>query len=460
MIKRFFILYLILLNLFHFNIIENENWNFSIFFFETSYVLSCLLIFIYTIRKNGWGSSPSIFFTTYFAFIGSRILLDFLNISNFLETNLFFHTTLSLRTAHIFLFLNEGILLAFMLAVSFFTFNNKKRYIINEDSTFYKLLTFIFKLFSPLVFMLNIYSLNLALSTGNYLDIFTGEFEGDLLYNLSNTFQIIYNSIYIIFLASTKSIDSLNKYSRFFFLNLIIFSLRGQRGMLLLFFFLFLYVRNNLKKINFRKVIPIVFSLFIFFTLIEFLRSTDSKKNDFEIFAQVKYISLPAEVSLFLIEYNEEGFVNNSTPYLFTPIVDYFNRLFNLVDENVFNQGRTITLLRKSNYLSNQLTYYLNKPSYLAGFGTGSSIVAEFYDLFDHRFFSIFFLIFLIFIFKLEKLSNQNIFYKILWLFFFMSFIYSPRDSFFKFFQNFVPVLLLLLLLKTLSKLYELRIKS
>jgi hypothetical protein len=230
--------------------------------------------------------------------------------------------------------------------------------------------------------------------------------------------------------------------------------------MLMLFLMLFLYTRNNLSKIKTINIIPIIFSVFILFFSVEFIRSSNDQKNKFELIDQFKYTSLPAEVSLFVIEYNQSGFKNTSIPYFFTPLVDYFNRAFNIVDEDVFTKGRTIELLDKSNYLSNQLTFYLSKASYLAGFGTGSSIIAELYDIFNHRNFMIFSGLFFIMIFTIEKKSNKNIYFKVFWLVIFMSFIFSPRDSFLKFFQNFVPVLSLLFILKTIIKINVLRLKS
>ena len=400
------------------------------------------------------------FLVTYFVFVGSRVFLDFFGVSNLLETNLFYYTILKESTAHLFLFINQGLLFAFYVVIIFFRFESKKKYEINVNSSFYSNLKLLLKIIFPITLLLNIYSLNLILTSGSYLSIFNGTFEGDFLYNLSYKLQIFYNSLYIIFLASNNSLKSLNKYSKYYFINLLIFTLRGQRAMFLLFLILYLYIRNNNSKIRIKNILPIFASVLVLFIFVEYFRADDSQKNKFEVVDQFKFASLPAEVPLFLIEYNKNGFVNNSTPYFFTPIVDYFNRRLDIVNEDVFLQGRTIELLNKSNYLSNQLTYYLSKPAYLAGFGTGSSIIAEFYDMFNHRYFMILIGLFFLIIFKTEKLSNNNIYFKILWLVIFMSFIFSPRDSFLKFFQNFIPVLGILLLLRLTSKSNELHIKS
>lgn len=429
-------------------------------FFSLNYIISFIIISIYSIKKNGVASSSSLFLVTYFVFVGSRVFLDFFGVSNLLETNLFYYTILKESTAHLFLFINQGLLFAFYVVIIFFRFESKKKYEINVNSSFYSNLKLLLKIIFPITLLLNIYSLNLILTSGSYLSIFNGTFEGDFLYNLSYKLQIFYNSLYIIFLASNNSLKSLNKYSKYYFINLLIFTLRGQRAMFLLFLILYLYIRNNNSKIRIKNILPIFASVLVLFIFVEYFRADDSQKNKFEVVDQFKFASLPAEVPLFLIEYNKNGFVNNSTPYFFTPIVDYFNRRLDIVNEDVFLQGRTIELLNKSNYLSNQLTYYLSKPAYLAGFGTGSSIIAEFYDMFNHRYFMILIGLFFLIIFKTEKLSNNNIYFKILWLVIFMSFIFSPRDSFLKFFQNFIPVLGILLLLRLTSKSNELHIKS
>lgn len=458
--KIFFILFQLTIYIYHLFIIENNMFNYDYLFFSLNYIISFIIIFIYSIKKNGFASSSSLFLVTYFVFVGSKIFLDYFGVSNLLETNLFYYTILKESTAHIFLFLNQGLLIAFYVTIVFFRFKSKKKYEIHVNSSFYRNLKLLLKIIFPVALLLNIYSLNLILTSGSYLSIFNGTFEGDFLYNLSNKVQILYNSIYIIFLASTNSLNSLNKYSKYYFINLLLFTFRGQRAMFLLFLILYLYIRNSISKIRIKNILPIFGSLLVLFIFVEYFRADESQKNKFEVVDQFKFASLPAEVPLFLIEYNKNGFVNNSTPYFFTPIVDYFNRRLDIVNEDVFLQGRTIELLIKSNYLSNQLIYYLSKPAYLAGFGTGSSIIAEFYDMFNHRYFMIFIGLFFLIIFKTEKLSNNNIYYKILWLVIFMSFIFSPRDSFLKFFQNFIPVLGILLLLRLTSKSNELHIKS
>jgi len=457
--KIFFILFQLTIYIYHLFIIENNMLKHDYDFFSLNYIISFIIISIYSIKKNGVASS-SLFLVTYFVFVGSRVFLDFFGVSNLLETNLFYYTILKESTAHLFLFINQGLLFAFYVVIIFFRFESKKKYEINVNSSFYSNLKLLLKIIFPITLLLNIYSLNLILTSGSYLSIFNGTFEGDFLYNLSYKLQIFYNSLYIIFLASNNSLKSLNKYSKYYFINLLIFTLRGQRAMFLLFLILYLYIRNNNSKIRIKNILPIFASVLVLFIFVEYFRADDSQKNKFEVVDQFKFASLPAEVPLFLIEYNKNGFVNNSTPYFFTPIVDYFNRRLDIVNEDVFLQGRTIELLNKSNYLSNQLTYYLSKPAYLAGFGTGSSIIAEFYDMFNHRYFMILIGLFFLIIFKTEKLSNNNIYFKILWLVIFMSFIFSPRDSFLKFFQNFIPVLGILLLLRLTSKSNELHIKS
>ena len=117
-----FLLIQLIVVLYHLMIIENNSYNHDYNIFSLNFILFFIYILIYSIKKNGIASSSTFFLATYFVFVGSRIFLDYLGVSNLLETNLFFFTSLSLKTAHIFLFINHSFIVVFYFVFSLFRF--------------------------------------------------------------------------------------------------------------------------------------------------------------------------------------------------------------------------------------------------------------------------------------------------------------------------------------------------
>ncbi len=446
-----------MINIINLYFIENNSFEYYKFF-EINYLISFFFVFVIISRRKGVFSLFSIFLITYFAFIGSKLFLDVFDVISVFDTYLFYFTKLNIDTIQIFIYINHSLLIAVSI-ISLIHKDQKQRFDITTQKEVYDFLISKFKIISPFVIILNIYSLVLIINSGNYLAIFNGEFEGDFLYSISNYFQLLYNIFYIILIASSKNVKELSNPSKIFFINLLIYSVRGQRGPMLIYLLLFLYQRNKIKRINLNKILVPFFALLLFFIAIEYIRTSESRKSNFD-FNQFKFISLPAEVSLFMIEFNKVSFINDSTPYILTPIKDYFNRLFHLVDPNIFYQGRTITLLKNSNYLSHQLMFFLSKESFYAGFGTGSSLIAEVYDLVGYRYSLLAYLFFFLIIAKIENSSRKTMLMNLIFIVVFMSFIYSPRDSILKFFQNLVPLILVYTFTKSYLKINEKRISS
>ena len=110
--------------------------------------------------------------------------------------------------------------------------------------------------------------------------------------------------------------------------------------------------------------------------------------------------------------------------------MDFFIITFN----KQLSIGQNLGKLQYGNYLNDHLTYALSPEKYLIGNGTGTAMIAEFYE-FVHGDLILLFVI--SFIFMLCVLLISNLFYKNIFTYVFIYyilyyFIYSPRDSVFK----------------------------
>jgi oligosaccharide repeat unit polymerase len=125
--------------------------------------------------------------------------------------------------------------------------------------------------------------------------------------------------------------------------------------------------------------------------------------------------------------------------YLFSPVFDYFQRLFGDT-RALYYSARSVDLLDASGYLSYHLTYAVSPDAFLDGNGTGTSFIAEFYAMFGAVF--IFFpaLILGAFLVYLDRNILRNRFLLLMLPMVLYQVVYSPRDAIFKSIENFVPL--------------------
>ena len=112
----------------------------------------------------------------------------------------------------------------------------------------------------------------------------------------------------------------------------------------------------------------------------------------------------------------------NRVPFFLGYITDLFHKE---------PKGQVIEDITQGNYLGDHLTYTLNKKSYFAGRGTGTSIVAEGYELVKGNLLFLFlfgFLIAYVGIF-LSKNMYKSLYMFALSYYYLTNFIFSPRDS-------------------------------
>ncbi|MFK8034876.1 MAG: O-antigen polysaccharide polymerase Wzy, partial [Hyphomicrobiales bacterium] len=145
-----------------------------------------------------------------------------------------------------------------------------------------------------------------------------------------------------------------------------------------------------------------------------------------------------------------------SPNFLFAPVVDYFGRVFGDTRE-LFYAERSLDLLDASGYLSYHLTYAVSPASYLNGYGTGTSFIAEFYA--STGAFFIFFpsLILGAFLVFLDRNVMRSRFLLLMLPMVLYQVVYSPRDAIFKSIDNFVPLFFVYFLTMLLYQIFARR---
>tara|TARA_B100001093_G_C26808271_1_gene1006446 strand:+ start:258 stop:1328 length:1071 start_codon:yes stop_codon:yes gene_type:complete len=292
--------------------------------------------------------------------------------------------------------------------------------------------------------------------TNGYISIF----NGDLARNTSIIEIIIPRLMeysFYIFLAGVPSEKQFKKYSLLYILLMFLHAIKGQRGSFILLLILItwyyykVYGRN--KSLSLRKLFLAILPLQLFSQLILYTRvgknlSTYSILDVPYNFLLTNGISI--NVSAYVIQFYDSGLASQGVPYFFAPLYDYFYRIF--IDRSVFYAGRTIELLEVSNYLSNKLIHFINPGAYFYGNGTGSSYLAELYDLGGviGGAIALFFIVRCILIF--EFTAKYKRFFLFLSPIVLMKFIYIPRDSLLKIIDDLLIFILIYILIRYFVK--------
>ncbi|MEH7383522.1 O-antigen polysaccharide polymerase Wzy [Bacillus sp. JJ1533] len=384
-----------------------------------AFILACVLS-----TKEKFFNIFQIFLGTFFIFNLSRIFLKLINDSNYRELDLFYSGVLSytdsielLKVYTVFIF---GITIAWTLNYIFLK-QHEQTFVALKLISIKNFITYGLVVYYVLFFIKMLITIKLTQQFG-YLYIFTGGISNYNFPFFLTGVENITRFLFILYLFLNKS--KVNKFIIMGYLFVLLFGmLSGQRGPGLVTLLLIAWIYSErYKKINLRKVLYI--SLFsILATRFIAVFRYDNKESITEniIFKFLNSQGISMNILAELITFKDK-LVYNGNVYFF----HYFKILFNP------NQGgQTIERLNNTTYLGDQLTYFLSPEIYLAGRGTGTSLVAEFYDLTQTNMF-LFFTVSLLFMFGslwLAKNFQRNIFLFIIGFNYFYSFIYSPRDS-------------------------------
>lgn len=203
---------------------------------------------------------------------------------------------------------------------------------------------------------------------------------------------------------------------------LVVSMLIGQRGPALVSMVLLMWIYSVSKGgVKIRYVIMmVIFGVFSSQFIAAFRYSSDFNVST-RIFTQFLYSQgISMNIIGYLVKFPQELIHDGSF---------YFQHYFNILFTP--DQGGQ-TLERLSNiYLGDHLTYFLSPDIYLAGRGTGTTIIGEFYDLASSNLYilAVITILFGSLSFYIAKRLFRSVFFMFIGYNYLYRFIYSPRDS-------------------------------
>ncbi len=425
--------------------------NIQLIVLEYTWLVLYIFALYSSVQLSGLMSIFSMFLILSFVFNYGRIFLDLFTDFDLSYVDLFHHIKLSLST-EIELLGMIIIFLSFSL-LTFLLFYKKSSLALTHNKKLMQTAISIM-IFSSVPLIYNYIIEFKYILTHGYLSIFTGELHRNSMTILPQIFPRLMTFGFMLFLAAIPHKKEFKRYVFLYIFVVFLSALKGQRGELLLTLIYLIWYYHNIYHVKFNKKIGVLTLVGILF-LSQFaitLRS-DYETNLLEIpyeFLRLNGISIC--VPSYLIEY-KETFKSEGVPYIFAPIYDYFYRVF--IDRSVFYSGPSIDLVNTSNYLSFNLTYYINETAYFLGHGTGTSYLAEFYDL-GGIYFGAFALSILIYL----MMKWEYYLYRVRWIMFLSpivvsQFLYMPRDAFFKIIDNVIIYSLMYIILKIFLRIRE-----
>ena len=344
---------------------------------------SCILFigaFIASVHISNPLSIYPLFLAISFLFLYSRVFLDLVTPNyDFGYCTLFTREILSVE-------IKEKILWMITVTIFFPTVffiakykKNRPEFSFNHSHSLFQAGLFILFLVSPIV-IYNLISDALYIFQNGYLAIFNGDMyenSGAIYGNVFNRLAIF--AFYCLF-ASRLNQKQFRYVALAYLILAILVSLKGQRGELflsILFILWYQYAVFN-QKFDYTKLIFI--GLILVFAGQYFLFARSGYYFDFYE-APFQFLHLNgASICVTGHLLNSPELLNPSgVPYLFSPIVDFFQRMF--LDSSVYYSGPTDERLDASNYLGWHLTNFISPEAYFQGHGTGTSFLAEFYSL-------------------------------------------------------------------------------
>lgn len=436
---------MVLMFLFFISIEIIENISYYVFLLAVVYIYALFLSF-----KEKFLNLFQIFLFMLLLFVLGRVFLSIFYDIDFRILNLWYKGYLS-QEATIELL---RVLIVFLLSISLgFLFFKNKTIKEKEKIKINQIIVYIFYFFIVLRIVKNYIIVDFILGNG-YLNFFNGGIQRLKYPFFLRGIERISEGLFILILYYTKTRKEYIKFGLIYFIfSILPVLIAGRRGpvMVLMIYLIFLY--NERYKIKSKKNIYFigVVSLFI----IQFIANFRMKKETANILKNlIMKVFYGQGISLlvpaYIIEFKEKLVFNHKYPYIFSYFIDYWKN---------FKSGQTLERIQNGNYLGDQLTYFLSEKIYLHGNGTGTSIIAEFYDLVcgNIYFFILISILYVYLVLTLNKYKEKNIVYFTSSYYILQSFIFSPRDSIGKSFSRimiFLPIVLFFYCLnKILNKL-------
>ncbi|MEZ9768237.1 O-antigen polysaccharide polymerase Wzy [Vibrio breoganii] len=397
----------------------------------------CIILNI-SVSNSSLYSAFSLFLILSVVFIYGRFFLELVHLYDYNSFDLFYHGEILIETK----FKVLQLLISCMLGAStaFLLFYSKYSLEIQNDRFLETFAITLIKVVSvPLLFNY-IVELKYIISHG-YLAIFTGQMRSSTNTILPYLLPRLLLFLYYVFLSSLPSKENFRKVSFFVLAILLVNALKGQRGEILLMAItmLWYYCHVYSEKVNIKKSLILLSVVLIFSEIMVNVRVDKEIDAMMLLDAPVSFIEvngLSSNIPMYMIQFYED-LESVGVPYFFGATYDYFYRIF--VDRDVFYAGPSPELIEASKFLPFHMINYINQASFYNGNGTGSSYLAELYDL--SGIYASFFTMFLItaFVVSIEKYALKYRYILLVSPLIIGKFTYMPRDSFMKLFDDLIP---------------------
>ena len=350
---------------------------------EDSYVTllqyELLAIYLWSLwsasKESGFFNLYVMFLLTLGLFLYSRIILDIFGMFEWYWATKWSDFYFSIHTRYR--------ILSFLIWTLLFTHLGAlfgKRYLsydwieFSHSPALDKCSTILFFLAFPGAFTKYLIELKFILSRG-YLAVYDGSLNNITYPVWTMGTGVLIEAAYSLFLASRPTKKKFFIISSIFFVLKIVDVMKGGRARLFLpiIFVAWYYYSffKNSSSVSFKKVA--FFGLIgIFLSQVLAQLRGDSVNLD-DMGGLITIFFAQQGVSLLVLGYMvhyETLFVNHGAPYILYPLVFW----------NVFN-GQTVEYAQHTISLAHRLSYFLSPAAYLGGEGTGSSYVAELWDL-------------------------------------------------------------------------------
>ena len=447
---------LLTLNLFLFSIVGTFGLVSNEFYLQTS---KYLIIFIFvSITLNSIISKEQdytflFFFLSFGFFILSRFFIDIINYKPYFHANLYtdfyFSKAIQSKTQTLIIIVLISINIGYVYGKNIIGNRIKKI----DDIKYNKIMVTIgitLMIFSFPFVLTKLYIQIIYISKYGYLSLFTGIYK-DINYPIwtIGSLTIFQMGYYAIILGRPpKKIFII--FSALYFVYIFFESIKGQRGPLIINTLLITWLYTNIynAKLKIKYLFFLMLSLLIFSQFIGQIRSKDKAKNNYSLVNEFFYSQGITLILSMHILNNENEFINHSYPYILAPVMDYFNKYLH---RTIYQKGQSSELIKYSNDINTQLTFFLDSNRYLKGNGIGSCYLIELYDL--GKYFGIIvgniILVCLMFILSKKALKNRiNFLFSIL---VFRSFVYMPRNRILSFFPDLFKTSLILFFISIIT---------
>lgn len=370
-----------------------------------------------------------IFLVTFFVFILSRIVLDAFGLRNFMLFDLYeknpMDTSVALDLLKILILFLAGISLGWCFFKAFFPDLSKRYFHHKTDFNFRSIIKGLL-LISLVLYSIKVLITLWLVSNHGYFSVIHGEISQTYKYPwFLKGVGILSKTFLILNLYYDRSEKNFKVSVILFLLPLMGYMFSGQRGSAIYTFLVLVWIWGNFyRKIKMPILIGSGLTGIFIIHFIELLRTNHLFNSFLSLKSAIYNLMNNQGVSLTVIA-NTIRFKDqftNQYPFLFGYITDMFTDI---------GKNHSIERVLNGNYLANHITYQISPKVYFSGASTGTSIIAEFYELANANKVLVFaysFILMILMMYICNHMYKNVVFFTVAY-FAIGRFIYSPRDS-------------------------------